>query len=205
MVQIRNVPSEFHRRLKARAAIEGMSMSDYILREVGKALDRPTRQEVLSRLRGPAPRQLRRKCGRRHPRRAGRPVIVLDASAVVELLLDTATGRHVATLIDDPAIGAPRASPARRRGDGSVLRRFARDGVLDDDDASAALEDLVALDLHRHSHESLLERAWALRKNVTAYDAMYVALAQALEATLVTCDGRLARAPGIGARVQAVK
>ena len=51
MVQIRNVPSEFHRRLKARAAIEGMSMSDYILREIGKALDRPTRQEVLERIR----------------------------------------------------------------------------------------------------------------------------------------------------------
>lgn len=61
MVQIRNVPAEFHRRLKARAATEGMSMSDYILREVGKALDRPTRQEVLARLRGPAPRTLRRK------------------------------------------------------------------------------------------------------------------------------------------------
>ena len=61
MVQIRNVPSEFHRRLKARAAIEGMSMSEYILREIGKALDRPTRQEVLARLRGPAPRNLRRK------------------------------------------------------------------------------------------------------------------------------------------------
>jgi plasmid stability protein len=51
MVQIRNVPSDFHRRLKARAAMEGMSMSDYILREVGKALDRPTRHEVLERLR----------------------------------------------------------------------------------------------------------------------------------------------------------
>jgi antitoxin FitA len=60
MVQIRNVPAEFHRRLKARAAAEGMSMSDYVLREVGKSLDRPTRQEVLERLKGPAPRQLRR-------------------------------------------------------------------------------------------------------------------------------------------------
>ena len=50
MVQIRNVPSAFHSRLKARAAMEGMSMSDYILREVGKALDRPTRQEVLERV-----------------------------------------------------------------------------------------------------------------------------------------------------------
>ena len=51
MVQIRNVPPEFHRRLKVRAATEGMSMSEYVLREVGKALERPTRQEVLDRLR----------------------------------------------------------------------------------------------------------------------------------------------------------
>ena len=60
MVQIRNVPAEFHRRLKARAAIERMSMSDYILRELGKALDRPTRQEVLDRLRAKPNRRLRR-------------------------------------------------------------------------------------------------------------------------------------------------
>jgi hypothetical protein len=60
MVQVRNVPSEFHRRLKARAAMEGMSMSDYILREVGKALDRPTRHEVLERLRARPIRHLKR-------------------------------------------------------------------------------------------------------------------------------------------------
>jgi len=60
MVQIRNVPSDFHRRLKARAAMEGMSMSQYILREVAKALERPTRQEVLDRLRARPARLLRR-------------------------------------------------------------------------------------------------------------------------------------------------
>jgi antitoxin FitA len=60
MVQIRNVPVEFHRRLKARAAMEGMSMSDYILREVAKALERPTRAEVLERLQGRPVRRLRR-------------------------------------------------------------------------------------------------------------------------------------------------
>ena len=60
MVQIRNVPSDFHRRLKARAAMEGMSMSDYILREVGKALDHPTRLEVLERLRARPNRRIKR-------------------------------------------------------------------------------------------------------------------------------------------------
>jgi plasmid stability protein len=59
-VQIRNVPPEFHRRLKVRAAMEGMSMSEYILREVGKALDRPTRREVLERLRARPDRELSR-------------------------------------------------------------------------------------------------------------------------------------------------
>lgn len=60
MVQIRNVPSELHRRLKARAAIEGMSMSDYVLRELRKALDRPTRQEVLERLQSQPDRRFKR-------------------------------------------------------------------------------------------------------------------------------------------------
>ena len=59
MVQLRNVPTELHRRLKARAAIEGMSMSDYVLRELRKALERPTRQDILERLRARPVRRLR--------------------------------------------------------------------------------------------------------------------------------------------------
>lgn len=59
MVQVRNVPDELHRRLKARAAIEGLSMSDYILRELRKSLARPTREEVLERLRSLPARRLR--------------------------------------------------------------------------------------------------------------------------------------------------
>ena len=60
MVQIRNVPVELHRRLKARAAMEGLTMSDYVLREVRKALERPTRQEVLERLAAQPQKRLRR-------------------------------------------------------------------------------------------------------------------------------------------------
>ena len=61
MVQIRNVPEEFHRRLKARAATEGVSMSEFVLREVRKALDRPTRQEMLARLTAQPVRRLRHR------------------------------------------------------------------------------------------------------------------------------------------------
>ena len=60
MVQIRNVPEKIHRQLKARAAIEGMSMSDFVLREVRKALERPTRLEILERLRARPLRHVRR-------------------------------------------------------------------------------------------------------------------------------------------------
>ena len=61
MVQIRSVPPDLHRRLKARAAMEGMSMSDYVLREIRKALDHPTRQEILERLRARSVRRLGRR------------------------------------------------------------------------------------------------------------------------------------------------
>ena len=60
MIQIRNVPPELHRRLKVRSAVEGMTMSDYVLRELRKALDRPTREEVLERLRARPPVRLKR-------------------------------------------------------------------------------------------------------------------------------------------------
>ena len=131
-------------------------------------------------------------------------MIVLDASAVVELLLDTVTGRRVAMLIEDAALGlhAPHLLDVEV---GSALRRFVRDGSLDDEDAQEAIGDLVALDLQRHSHEALLERAWDLRANVTSYDAVYVALAEALDATLLTCDSKLARAPGTRMRVRLIK
>jgi predicted nucleic acid-binding protein len=131
-------------------------------------------------------------------------MIVLDASAVVELLLDTATGRRVSTLIADAEVGlhVPHLLDVETI---SALRRFAREGLVDDEEAEAAIDNLLALDLQRHSHEGLLERVWALRKNVSAYDAIYVALAEALNATLITCDGRLARASATQARVEVVK
>jgi predicted nucleic acid-binding protein len=130
-------------------------------------------------------------------------VTVLDASALVELLLGTEAGRSVAARIADPALAlhVPHLADVEVT---QALRRYVREGALDRGSASAALEDLRALDLERHSHEPLLERVWALRDNLTAYDAVYVALAEALECALLTCDGRLARAPGLSRRVELV-
>jgi predicted nucleic acid-binding protein len=64
---------------------------------------------------------------------------------------------------------------------------------------------MIVLDVERHSHEPLLPRVWALRQNLTAYDAVYVALAEALDTTLLTYDGRLARAPGLAHTVELVR
>lgn len=131
-------------------------------------------------------------------------MIVLDASALVELLLNTAAGRAIATRIADPALGlhVPHLADIEVA---QALRRFAKDGQLDAADAVVALEDLRSLDLQRHAHEPLLERVWQLRQNLSAYDAVYVALAEVLETVLLTCDGRLARAPGLARRVELVK
>jgi len=131
-------------------------------------------------------------------------VTVLDASALVELVLHTSAGRTIATRIADPAVGlhVPHLADVEVA---QALRRYARDGELDATAAAVALDDLRALDLQRHSHEPLLDRVWDLRENLSAYDAVYVALAEALDSVLLTCDGRLARAPGTAPRVELVK
>lgn len=78
----------------------------------------------------------------------------------------------------------------------SVWRGLARGGRLDPRRARLALEDLQAIPIQRIEHTPLLERCWELRENLTAYDAAYVALAEALDAPLLTGDRRLARATG---------
>lgn len=130
-------------------------------------------------------------------------MIVLDASALLELLLGTPAGRSVAARIADPSIGLhmPHLADIEIT---QALRRYVKDGDIDADSAASAIEDLHALDVERYAHEPLLDRVWALRHNLSAYDAVYVALAEILNTTLLTCDGRLARAPGIGKRVELI-
>ncbi len=125
---------------------------------------------------------------------------VLDASAVIELLLGTALGREVAERVSDPAVDlhAPHLLDVEVA---QVLRRYVRERWLTPREATAALDDLRALDVERHGHEALLDRVWALRDNMTAYDAVYVALAEALGTTLLTCDRKVAQAPGMARRV----
>jgi len=130
--------------------------------------------------------------------------VVLDASALVELILDTPAGALIAERIADPAEGlhTPHLADLEVL---QALRRYIREGELSPSAATAALDDLRDLDLQRHAHEPLLERVWDLRDNLTAYDAVYVALAEVLDAVLLTCDGPLSRAPGVSRRAVLIK
>jgi len=78
-------------------------------------------------------------------------------------------------------------------------------GAADLRRAALALADLAALPLQRAPHRALLARCWELRDNLTVYDASYAALAEALEVTLLTGDGRLARAPGLRCHVEILR
>jgi predicted nucleic acid-binding protein len=128
-------------------------------------------------------------------------LIVLDASAAVEVLLQTAAGAPMTARLLDPAesLHAPHLLDVEVA---QVLRRFVLRGELAPERARQALEDLGALPLERYSHEILISRVWILQENLTAYDATYVALAEILGATLLTRDGRILRAPGHEARVE---
>jgi predicted nucleic acid-binding protein len=128
-------------------------------------------------------------------------VIVLDASAALELLLQTPLGIRIAdrTLAAEESMHAPHLLDIEVT---QVLRRYTLAGELSADRAEQGLNDFTGLPLTRYAHSELLSRVWDLRDSLTAYDAIYVALAEALEAPLVTTDRKLARAHGHGARIE---
>lgn len=130
-------------------------------------------------------------------------MIVVDASALLEFLLQTSLGARVeARLFDEEdELHAPHLLDVEVA---QGLRRLVRTGEVSSGRAEEAIADLTDLDLHRHAHLDLLDRAWKLRDNISAYDAMYVALAEAIEAPIITCDRPLAKAPGHRARIEVI-
>lgn len=130
-------------------------------------------------------------------------MIVVDASALLEVLIHTPMARTVEDRLfrPDEALHAPHLIDVELA---QVIRRYAANGDIDAEDGRMALADLADFPLQRHPHEFLLPRIWQLRNNLTAYDATYVALAEVLEAPLLTRDKRLAAAAGHRARVEVV-
>jgi predicted nucleic acid-binding protein len=131
-------------------------------------------------------------------------VIVVDASAILEILLRSAAG----TLAEQRVLRRRETIHAPALVDlevAQVLRRYVLRGDLTAGWARNAIGVLVAFPMERYGHEPLIPRIWELRDTLTAYDAAYVALAEGLRAPLVTCDARLANAPGIRASIELIQ
>lgn len=122
-------------------------------------------------------------------------MIVVDASVLANALADDGNAGRVSrrALAEDTELAAPDLVDVETQ---SVLRRRWLAGFLHQDVWEQAVEDLEALPLVRYPALPFLRRAFELRQNVTPYDSMYVALAEVLDCSLLTSDGRLARAPG---------
>jgi predicted nucleic acid-binding protein len=129
--------------------------------------------------------------------------MVLDASAAVEFLLLTTIGSRVQEkiLADGESVHAPHLLDVEVV---QVIRRLVATDVISVVRAKEALDDLLDLSLIRHPHLPWLPRIWELRHNLTAYDASYICLAEALDAPLLTCDRKLARATNHRAKVELI-
>lgn len=131
-------------------------------------------------------------------------MVVVDASALVDLLLAQPAAEALADLI----FGAGDVIAAPHLIDPEVLqtlRRLLRVGEIDAYQADAALELFPYIVIERHPHHMFRQRVWFLRNNLTAYDATYVALAEALDVPLLTRDRRLARSSGHAARIEFIE
>ena len=129
-------------------------------------------------------------------------MIVLDASSAVAVLLNLgASAPDIRVRLDraDESLHVPHLFEVEVV---NVLRRYALNGTLSTQRARLALNRLSDMRVTRYPHTALLSRIWELEANVTAYDAAYIALAETLEAPLITRDERLSRAPGIRATVE---
>ncbi len=128
--------------------------------------------------------------------------MVLDASAALELLLRTPGGVRLAERLEEgEPVHAPHLIDIEVA---HALRRLVRTGLLAARRGDEVLQDLADLDVDRHPHTVLLSGIWQWRHNLSAYDAAYVVLAEALGQRLVTGDGRLAAAPRLPIPVERV-
>lgn len=130
-------------------------------------------------------------------------MLVVDASCLFEVVADTAKAEPIRLrLAADSDQAAPHLIDAEVLG---VIRRHHLTGALDATSSAQAVDDLANWPAERYGHRSLLARAWELRGAVRSWDALYVALAEALDATLVTTDVRLSRATGPRCQVEIVR
>lgn len=122
-------------------------------------------------------------------------MVVCDASAVVAVLLDSGSaGRWATDALADADLASTSLLPFEVA---NIIRRHELAGVISTDQAAQAHSDLIDLAVEQWPYELLVPRPWQLRHHLTTYDASYVALAELLDATLVTLDLRIGRAPDL--------
>lgn len=127
-------------------------------------------------------------------------MVVVDTSAVLEALVGRDPDRNlVERLSEDGDLHAPHLIDVELL---HALRRLTANGDVSEERATDARSDYRELALTRYPHVALGDRIWELRHNLTAYDATFVALAEALQAPLLTCDRRLAGASGHTAQIE---
>lgn len=131
-------------------------------------------------------------------------MIVVDASAVLELLLRTERGIKAQERVLDSgeSLHAPHLIDIEVT---QTLRRLVIVKEITAARGKEALEDHLSLNIKRAEHKGLLERVWSLRDSITAYDAAYVVLAEILNSPLITCDAKLARSHGHKARMELIE
>jgi predicted nucleic acid-binding protein len=130
-------------------------------------------------------------------------LIVIDASAVIELLLNSPAGARIAQriFVEGESLHVPHVVDLEVA---QVIRRYVFSKQLTEERALQALEDFSDLPFHRYAHFDFIPRIWELRVSLTAYDAAYVSLAEALDSTLLTCDMKLRNSHGHTARIEVV-
>jgi predicted nucleic acid-binding protein len=130
-------------------------------------------------------------------------MIVVDASCLLELLLNSPRAKRIFEALNDHTdeISAPSLIDVEVC---HVLRRYVMLKVVSAHRGKEAVEELAEFPMERFPHAVLLSRMWQLRNNLTAYDAAYVALAEVLECVLLTCDGRLASTRGHRAAIELI-
>lgn len=126
-------------------------------------------------------------------------MIVVDASAILDVLVGEPNPSLAARLADENVLHAPHLLDTEVL---HVLRRLAQRASLSDEQAVSSRTLFSSLAIDRYPHAPLSDRVWELRTTLTAYDATYVALAETLEVPLVTTDRRIAGAVGIRTHVE---
>ncbi|WP_150462743.1 type II toxin-antitoxin system VapC family toxin [Nesterenkonia ebinurensis] len=130
-------------------------------------------------------------------------MIILDASAITDMLTNAQPAAEVRRILSEHSARAvcPHLMDAEVL---SAIRRMLNQGLIEVQQADEAVHSLELLPVARLPHYPLLPRAWALRDNMSAYDALYIAMAESLDAPLITTDFKLANTPGHRAEVVAL-